>query len=86
MFGCPNLDGFGRFFLIKNMEHCWPTKGRDKFEVHQQYEFIDRTISKSEKEFIENQRKLGKKCQNIAESLGIKLRLVYKWTALLKKR
>jgi hypothetical protein len=47
---------------------------------------MDRTLSKSEKEFIDNQRKLGKTCQSIAESLGIKLRLVYKWTALLKKK
>lgn len=46
---------------------------------------MSKTLSLSDKEFIENQRKIGKSCQEIAEALSIKIRLVYKWTRLLKK-
>jgi DNA-binding CsgD family transcriptional regulator len=46
---------------------------------------MTRTLSLSDKQFIENQRKLGKSCQEIAIALSIQVRLVYKWTAILKK-
>jgi transposase len=40
----------------------------------------------SEKTFIDISRKSGKSCIDIAQELGVKLRLVYKWSALIKKR
>lgn len=43
-------------------------------------------LSLSDKSFIEISRKSGKSCQEIASELSIKLRLVYKWTAFLKKK
>ena len=46
---------------------------------------MSRALSLSDKQFIENQRKLGKSCQYIADSLCINLRGVYKWSARLKK-
>lgn len=44
-----------------------------------------RILSLSEKKFIESQRALGVSCQDISQELGIKVRLVYKWTALIKQ-
>jgi DNA-binding CsgD family transcriptional regulator len=42
-------------------------------------------LSLSQKEFIDISRKSGKSCQEIANDLGIKVRLVYKWGPILKK-
>ena len=61
------------------------SKSRVNFTVHQQPSVMTRTLSLSDKQFIENQRKLGKSCQWIAESLSIQVRLVYKWTGRVKK-
>lgn len=44
-----------------------------------------RILSLSEKKFIESQRKLGISCQEISQKLGVKVRLIYKWTALIKQ-
>ena len=42
-----------------------------------------RILNLSDKKFIESQRALGVSCQAISEALGVQLRLVYKWTALI---
>ncbi len=44
-----------------------------------------RILSLSEKKFIKSQRELGVSCQAISQELGVKVRLVYKWTALIKQ-
>jgi hypothetical protein len=46
---------------------------------------MNRNLTLSDKEFIDNQRKLGKSCEWISSHLNIKIRHVYKWTAILRK-
>ena len=42
-----------------------------------------RILKLSEKKFIESQRQLGINGQEISRELGVKIRLVYKWTGLI---